>query len=252
MIAYQGSKSSYSGEIARIINSIEPNLPFIDGCCGSGVMTEQLSKRTIMIDAGAWGKFWHTLYTLYSESPTQLSLARSRAVEVKKFYTPWVHNLAQQPIPATTDPGGSAEFILAFLALQREAFRGKPIGLGPTMWKHPGFRDAFSHEKFIDGLQRAIRTIRHVDHVVHGDISAFNTKYPYNFYIDPDYDKTVGYYHSVEVARVMMNNQQCNFFVSHHTPLPGTWDSITEITGSSSREHSKSVVELVHVKRRIR
>jgi len=247
MVKYQGSKASYCGNIAKIINSIEPHLDFIDGCCGSGVMTEQMGKSTTMIDKGAWGRFWYNMYLLRDNA---VALAKANWFLYQYIgsinYNKWLREAVHSTV--TNQPH---EFVITFLALQRESFNGVPIAVGPILWKTSGQGITFSFDKVAEGWTRAKRVALLIDCVINDDINNYISSVPTNFYIDPDYQDTAGYYHSADINKIISNNKHCNIFVSHSNKLPGEWDEIHDITREITRRpRTHSVKELLHIKRR--
>lgn len=240
MVKYQGSKKRYVGAIQRTLMSLGNDywhLPFWECCCGSGEVSHYVGKFTNMVDMGPWGHFWRAVHL---HSSDLIAVANRIGPDE---YEDWVRTAAEIPIPK--DP---AEFAVTFLALQREAFNGKPIQMGGGVWRTPGFGRKFSHSQWMGGVRRA-RNLRiasvHTDNLNH-----FRIDQPANIYLDPDYEGTTGYGRGVDVDSFGRRHSHCNLIVSHHTKLPGKWKEVIDISQPGRKNFAKDTSEYLHVRRR--
>lgn len=242
MVKYQGSKQRYAGSIARVLLGLGPDwhrFPFWECCCGSAEVSFYISKYSNLVDRGPWGRFWdimqHHKFDVLEEAKETIT---------ENTYEHWVKHAVNSPMPRHVE-----EWAYTFLALQREAFNGKPINTLAGYWKSPGLGKVFSFKKWMEGLERATKVRIESVHVV--DVNQLNISGNANVYLDPDYEDTVGYEgRVVDVRSFIHRHPHCNIVVSHHTKLPGTWDKIVEITQSGRENFAKDNTEYLHIKRR--
>lgn len=218
-------------------------LPFYDCCCGSGEVAHYIGKPAHMVDIGPWGHFWQAL------TRTTKTAVLEKANEIgAAWYESWVRTIAVQRIPIN-----DAEFVIVFLALQREAFNGKPIQFDGRQWKLPGFGRTFSWKQWLISVNRALEV--RINSVLVTDVNTLQIERPANVYLDPDYEDTVGYHgRTVDVTSFVRRHPHCNIVVSHHTSLLGTvsWDAIKDISQNRNKRKNfaKDTSELLHIKKR--
>jgi len=240
MITYQGSKQRYAADIQRALQSFGTdywNLPFVEGCCGSAAVSAYIGKPVTLIDMGPWGRFW--------EAVKEFSLdIAGGPVNRLLDYEGWVRYAVEVPVPVSP-----IEFAYTFLALQREAFRGKPVGIMGNQWVHPGFRDSFSEKKWRAGLLET-RRVKIVE--ASRDNLNHKTLNISNIYIDPDYENTTGYNdRTLDIKSFVRRHTHCNLIVSHHTEIPDVeWDEVRIITQKGRQNSAKDNSERLHIKRR--
>lgn len=244
MLSFQGNKSKYAEDIEAIIKTRGGYLPFVDACCGSCCVTEQMSvTHTTVIDNGGWGQFWLNM----------LKLKRSNSLHKAEYllscqsphYDVWVKSSLHGLVPQ--DP---ANFVIVFLALQGHTILGKPICMSGLQWKTPGLTLTTSYQKTMRSWRRAVRTIQFIGEVVTTSVDYFVASKPSNIYMDPDYEDTTGYEHSASWQSVLNNNRHCNIFVSHHVPLDFSWTEVFDISRENSRRNG-SIREYVHYRKAI-
>ena len=111
------------------------------------------------------------------------------------------------------------DWAITFLALQREAFNGKPVTAFNNSWKHPGFGTQFSHAAWTKAIDQALTL--NIKAAYKEDVNRFHAK-PGIIYMDPDYEGTQGYDgRAVDVDQVLANNPESYFFVSYDRKLDG-------------------------------
>lgn len=241
MVKYQGSKQRYAGDIHRELQNLSKDyysLPFWECCCGSAVVSEYINKPTNLVDSGEWGRFWSTIYEHRDKVPIA-ALAIN-----KDDYKDWVKYAAEAPIPK--DPITRA---MTFLALQREAFNGKPVSASGTHWVTPGLGTVFSYQKWRGALHRA--TNLRINSVYHTDLNYFTVPKPANIYLDPDYENTTGYSNTLYLSDFIRRHKHCNLIISHHTKLPQEFDKVVDVSQGFRSTHAPDPSEYLHIKRRV-
>lgn len=251
MIKYQGSKSRYVGLISGVIRRYGElyTLPFWDCCCGTGVVAEYIPRKQVnMADCGPWGMFWK--YVCESDAQFRYKFYETAAEFVSMYpetYRQWVLKIADRPVPK--DP---VDYCIAFLAIQREAFNGKPIHIGADSWNHPGFGATWNPAQLANSMYRVLQLYPRIQQVVTENLNNYVIKEPSNIYLDPDYEGTTGYgSRSLRVWQFISNHPHCNLFISHHTKLKGRWNAIDDITThDKKRTWTRSDREFLHVRLR--
>lgn len=240
-VKYQGNKNRYASRIEKEIHQTTGKdfytLPFYEFCCGSAAVSRQLSPNpTTLIDLGPWGKFWN-IVSLWGKQ------VKNEAEEITaSMYETWVRRMALRAPPS--DP---LDWAITFLALQREAFNGKPVSYNKVSWKHPGFGTQFSYTAWTKAVDQALSLNIRAAHK--GDVNNFHAK-PGIIYMDPDYEGTQGYDgRSVNIEQVLLNNPESYFFVSYDRKLDGPWQQIKDISDGTRTAYTRSAKEYLHIRR---
>lgn len=232
MVKYQGSKRKYAGNICNIIRGIVGTEALLgDYCCGSGEISHYWSRPTVMVDSGPWGLFWHFVSVGHFNRKL-IDFLDEDDYEMSCF------KFVQRRVPE--DP---RLFCLYFLALQREAFQGKPVDVIGKQWKHPGWDGKFSLKAFERSWKRAM-TMKPV-RVYYENVNKLKLDLP-AIYVDPDYPGVTGYNgRTVKVLDVCKNHPNAHIFVSSHTEIPGPpWDKTFNVSiDDSGREARGSSVD---------
>jgi hypothetical protein len=206
-----------------------------EACCGTAAVSRYLGKSSHLIDNGPWGRLW-TIVKNHKPGITELWPLMCS----ENTYELWVRQAIHRPPPR--DP---AEWALTFLALQREAFNGKPVECGGE-WRHPGLGRRFSYNKWVKSVHDALRTkIRAVNQA---DINTVEIPPRELIYCDPDYEGTTGYGgRSVNLERFIAKNRKSFLFVSYDKEIPGDWTEVRVITHGRRTGYTRSARELLHI-----
>lgn len=224
MVKYQGNKSKYAGKIVGHIRNIcGQGIRLADFCCGSGEISSYWAKPTVMIDKGPWGTFWQAI-----------KMFRPTAKDGDIFYDDEAYESFCRRSLARKAPSDPVEFAITFLALQREAFQGKPVGCFGGLWKFPGFDGKFSRMAFLTAWRRAceLRPLQ----VIVGDVNHAMVEAD-AIYVDPDYEGTTGYNGlRVKLGNILHNYPRAHIFVSHHRKFDKDyeWDDVFDVTVANS------------------
>tara|TARA_R100001086_G_scaffold232320_1_gene153463 strand:+ start:147 stop:878 length:732 start_codon:yes stop_codon:yes gene_type:complete len=242
MVKYQGSKRRYVGSISRALMDLGGDyyaLPFWECCCGSAEVSHYLGKLTNLVDVGPWGMYWRAVLEHRDE------LINEQLKILPDDYERWVRNAVHSPIPK-----GAAKFAITFLALQREAFNGKPIELSGNYWRTPGLGKQFSYDKWIRALKRSLEI--KIRSVFIRDLNSFKIHGPSNIYLDPDYKATTGYStRTLDVRGFVQRHAHCNILVSHHTKIRDIeWDKVIDISQPGRKQFAKDTTEYLHIRKK--
>lgn len=236
-MSYMGCKNQYAWRIVNKIRQFTHKQLLYDLCCGTGAITSYWPGKTIMIDAGPWGKFWNIIHKyplieFATEYSTQDSLIYfMRKAEVERV------------------PEEEIEYALRFAVLQLASFNGKPVNDKGYLWSHQGLIPKYlTLNKWRDFWKHVARVKERIQDAGRLNVHKCNFTYS-NLYIDPDYQSTTGYPYSVSIKKFVEDNKSTNnIFMSHHTPLSGiNWDQIFNVTGGH-RSFARVNTELLHIK----
>lgn len=245
MIKYQGSKQRYLGAIKRTLLGLPRyhHLPFAEICCGTAVVSAYLCKKTTLADWGPWGAYWSAIKRVDKEQ--LLKELKDLDVHDRYDYAAWIKHILYQPVPQD-----DTSFILSFLALQREAFNGKPINISGGHWRTPGLGKIISSKPFYSGITRSLDLKPYIQDVIVSNASYIKFDDPHIIYIDPDYEGTTGYSdYRFDVEKFVSNNTNSHIVVSHDKPIEGVkWDDIVDISIGWRGPYTKSDAELLHIK----
>lgn len=236
-VKYQGSKQRYATKIAAQLYKFGADwysLPFYECCCGSAAVSLFTGRYVTLIDMGPWGVFWDNFQDNKEDCLKFL-------LSLEPTYKQWIRKAAVSPIPLN-----SVEYAVTFLALQREAFNGKPVEQGSGYWRYPGFGQRVSFNKVKEAMEHAFRV--RIKNVLRSNINYFTIPEEANVYMDPDYGDTTGYGdRQVYVESFVRRHRHCNLVISYHEELSGDWDKIVDITQIGRRNNTR---ELLHIRRK--
>lgn len=212
--SYQGAKQRIA---AAILDRIDPRLdvPFFDLCCGSGAVSIELLNRGFnprliyMVDAGPWGLFWQAVaegqFDLNYFAWQCNSVPKDRS-QIKRY----MENLALAPV------SGDAPY--TYLLLQSASFGGKAIWIEAGRWQNCSFRSfwqptATSNRRSpVNPMMPMPESLfKRVKHIVERlsnkiqarcqDVRRITPPLDGTVYIDPPYQGTTGYGHSLDVVQ---------------------------------------------------
>jgi len=242
-VSYQGAKQRIAGQL---IDIMQPTGLFYDLCCGSGAVSLELVNRGYdprlirMVDAGPWGLFWESIGRgtfLPSMMEYWCNQVPTDRGEIKEF----MEALSKQPADYTTVP-------YVFLLLQAGSFGGKAIWIKDGRWQNCSCRSywqptATSSRRspvnpmmpMPETLYRRVCEVASAMRCVQGgcvrveDMVA-NVGPDATVYIDPPYDETTGYGHTLDVEAIIAQINAVTY-VSEGRPVYGATKSFVMSAG---------------------
>lgn len=243
-ITYQGGKSRIAKDVADVINWNGEGC-FYDLCCGSGAISiEQINRGTpnnqiIMVDAGPFGEFWSKIGC----GTYDLSVLKAYIDAIPsepKHIQPYLLELSKQD--ATVDTA------YVFPLLQAGSFGGKAIWSEGIKWRNTSFRsywlptETSSRRSPVNPMMPMPKTLyerisQTVDKMC--GVKAYRRdinelEFSQNkgvIYIDPPYDSTTGYGHTVDIKK-LVEKTALPVFVSEASPLS---DNAVQIIGERAK-----------------
>lgn len=232
-VSYQGAKQRIAG---KLLDIMRPSGVFYDLCCGSGSVSIELVNRGYdphlirMVDAGPWGLVWNAIargeFHLY-----MMQYWCNQVPEKREKVSEFLLELSRQPVDYPNAP-------YVFLLLQAGSFGGKAIWIKDGRWQNCSFRafwqpTATSKRRSpvnpmmpmpatlytrlcdivsrMDGICADCVLVEHMAAKIGSDATV---------YIDPQYNGTTGYGHSLNIDAVV-SQIHATTFVSEGRALPG-------------------------------
>lgn len=227
-IAYQGGKRAYADAILLAMG-LRP---------GGG----QRAGRVVLVEAGPWGEAWahwaaggipdtverlrawagedpRALWTRLKDAP----VPTERAERVATWAVLSVWSYARKPIRADGARWRTHGFNVGMAYAVDYYRRLREQDGGPPAWLHWTQQTDFRLPQLIAAFD-ALPDLSRVE-VHHGDVRTVSPLSDATVYIDPDYDGTTGYGHSLPRADVLAiadawRAAGCTVAVSEATPLP--------------------------------
>jgi site-specific DNA-adenine methylase len=230
-VTYQGAKQRIAKQIVDAMDCSDcPK--FFDLCCGSGAISLEMVFRgwfeptqITMVDAGPWGLFWEAVgrsqFQLYMMEYWCNQVPTDRA-QIKEF----MEHLSKQPVDQ------NAPYV--FLLLQAASFGGKAIWIKDGRWQNCSFRSYWqptatsSRRSPVNPMMpmpetlysRVCEIVSAMDGVngICGKVESVCPPHDSLVYIDPDYEGTTGYGHSLDV-REYSKRLRARHYISEGKPL---------------------------------
>jgi site-specific DNA-adenine methylase len=230
-VTYQGAKQRIA---KQVVNAMDHSgcARFFDLCCGSGAISLEMVSRgwfepaqITMVDAGPWGLFWEAVgrsrFQLQKMEFWCEQVPTNRA-EIKEF----MEYLSKQPVDQ------DAPYV--FLLLQAASFGGKAIWIKEGRWQNCSFRSFWqptatsSRRSPVNPMMpmpetlysRVREIVSAMDGVsgVYGKVEGVHPPHDSLVYIDPNYEGTTGYGHSLDI-REYLNHLVARCYISEGKPL---------------------------------
>lgn len=230
--SYQGAKNRIAKQIVSLLLAkASPISHFYDLCCGSGAVSVELlnqgiaPSRITMCDAGPWGLFWKEVGAGTFDLPLMRALVEKLPKDlsdIKSYMVALSRRLA------------STETTQTFLLLQASSFGSKPIWIEGDSWKNCSFRSywmptATSNRRspvnpmmplpasLLSRVEKLCVEGKGITGIC-GDVSLVDPVDDSVVYIDPPYQGTTPYGHTLDVVTLAKSIQQpC--YVSEGKPL---------------------------------
>ncbi|WIB65656.1 hypothetical protein [Curtobacterium sp. MCBD17_040] len=231
-LSYQGGKQRLA---AQVVDLWWPTgQPFVELCCGSGAVSIEMLNRGFapeditMVDAGPWGRFWQKV----GDGTFDTDRFEERLDDLPKD-----PGLIQQALLTLSREPVADDAAEVFPILQAGTFGAKALWTADGKWKNTTFRSywmptATSSRRspvnpmmpMPDTLRRRVLDVVAAMRGVHGACADAQTApIPSDsvVYIDPPYDGTTAYGHTLDAAALAgdLTHRNHIVFVSEGRPL---------------------------------
>lgn len=243
-VSYQGGKHRLAGQIVDHIQYTGGQV--YDVCCGTGAISIELINRgakpedITMIDLGPWGEVWkHVGAGSFSLPYFQHYL--EQIPPDRRMIKEWATSVAEEPVYF-----GDVPYL--YLILQAASFGAKAIWLDGDRWQHHGFR-AYWEPKPTSRYRYPINPMHPMPGTIYArmeevckrmrgvrgrcvDATAVHYVPHSCLYIDPPYQGTLGYGHTLFLQPILDNTPTCRVYVSEQEPLT---QAAVQLTGRETR-----------------